>query len=109
MSSTVLRLGLWIVIVVLAAYVIHESLEEQPVAEMIPVAMLGKALTLGGILVVAGIVLRMFEKGSKAVAKNRCAICRTTIPKGAIYCREHLRNVLAAEDERTHMTKIRKR
>jgi predicted nucleic acid-binding Zn ribbon protein len=109
MSSTVLRLGLWIIILVLAAYVVHESLEDQPIAEMIPIAMLGKALTLGGILVIAGIVLRMFEKGAKAVAKNRCAVCRAPIPHGAIYCREHLRTVLSREDERTHMTKIRKR
>lgn len=107
MSSTVLRLGLWIIILVLAAYVLHESLEDQPVAELIPVAMLGKALVLGGVLVVAGIILRLFEKGTKAVVKNRCAVCRTPVPKGAIYCREHLRRVLSAEDERTHMTKIR--
>ena len=109
MSSTVLRLGLWTVIIVLAAYVLHESFEDQPLGEMIPVAMLGKALVVGGILIVAGVVLRIFEKGSKAVVKNRCAVCRTPIPHGAIYCREHLRTVLTAEDERTHMTKIRKR
>jgi len=109
MSSTVLRLGLWIVIVVLAAYVLHESFEDQPLADMIPMEMLGKALVLGGILVVTGIVLRMFEKGAKVVAKNRCAVCRTPIPHGAIYCREHLRSVLSREDERTHLTKIRNR
>jgi len=107
MSSTVLRLGLWIVIIVLAAYVLHESFEEQPLADLIPMEMLGKALALGGILVIAGIVLRMFEKGSKVVSKNRCAMCRTPVPHGAIYCREHLRSVLSREDERTHMTKIR--
>src|SRR3954454_369282 len=94
MSSTLLRLGLWTVIVVLAAYVLHESFEDQPLGEMIPVAMLGKALTVGGILIVAGVVLRIFEKGSKVVVKNRCAVCRTPIVHGAIYCREHLRTVL---------------
>lgn len=108
MSSTILRLGLWTVILVLVAYVLHESFEDQQIGEMIPVAMLGKALTVGFILIVAGIVLRIFEKGSKAVVKNRCAVCRTAIPHGAIYCREHLRTVLTAEDERMHMTKIRK-
>jgi len=108
MSSTVLRLGLWILILVLAAYVLHESMEEQN-AELIPMALLGKALTLGGILVVAGIVLRIFEKSAKVVVKNRCAVCRTPIVHGAIYCREHLRSVLHAEDERLHQTKIRGR
>ena len=109
MSSTVLRLGLWITIIVLAAYVIHESFEDQPLAEMIPMPLLGKALILGAGLVIVGIVLRIFEKGAKAVVKNRCAVCRTPIAHGAIYCREHLRTVLSREDERTHMTKIRRK
>jgi predicted nucleic acid-binding Zn ribbon protein len=108
MSATLLRLGLWIMIIVLAAYVIHESFEEQPLAEMIPMPLLGKALALGAILVVAGVIVRMFEKTAKVVVKNRCAVCRTPIPHGAIYCREHLRTVLSKEDERTHMTKIRR-
>ena len=99
---------MWIIIIVLAAYVVHESFEEQPAAEMIPLPMLSKALVLGIGLVIVGIVLRMFEKGAKAVVKNRCAVCRTPISHGAIYCREHLRTVLSREDERTHMTKIRR-
>ncbi len=107
MSSTVLRLGLWIIILVLGAYVLHESMDEQ-VAELIPMPLLTKALTLGGVLVVAGIVLRLFEKSTKVVSKNRCAVCRTPIAHGAIYCREHLRNVLTTEDERLHQTKIRR-
>lgn len=109
MSSTLLRLGLWTVIIVLAAYVLHESFEDQPLAEMIPVAMLGKVLIVGIAATIIGAVVRMFEKGAKVVAKNRCAVCRTPIAHGAIYCREHLRTVLSAEDERTHATKIRKR
>jgi len=96
------------VIIVLAAYVLHESFEDQPVAEMIPVAMLGKVLIVGIVVTIIGAVLRVFEKGAKAVSKNRCAVCRTPIPHGAIYCREHLRTVLSQEDERTHATKIRK-
>ena|ERR1043165_7218109 len=108
MSSTVLRLGLWILIVVLALYVLHESFEESPIAEMIPIPLMSKALALGAILIVAGIILRMFEKSARVVVKNRCAKCRTPIPHGAIYCREHLRNILHDEDEKTHMTRIRR-
>ena len=108
MSSTILRLGLWTVIIVLAAYVIHESFEDQPLAEMIPMAMLEKALVVGGILVVIGIVLRVFEKGAKAVSKNRCAVCKTPIPHGAIYCRAHLRAVLHHEEDLTHTARTRR-
>lgn len=108
MASTILRLGLWILVIVIALYVVHESFEESPVAEYVPMAMLQKTMILGGALLVFGIVLRVFEKGAKAVVKNRCAVCRTPIPSGAIYCRAHLRAVLHDEDERTHMTKLRR-
>jgi|ERR1051326_152833 hypothetical protein len=108
MSSTLLRLGLWILVIVLALYVIHESFEDSPVAEYIPVALMSKALALGAILLVAGIVLRVFEKGARAVVKNRCKVCRTPIPSGALYCRQHLRTILHDEDEKTHMTRLRR-
>jgi predicted nucleic acid-binding Zn ribbon protein len=109
MSSTLLRSGLWLLIIVLALYVLHESFEDQPIAELVPFAMLQKALIFGAALVVTGLVLRMFEKGAKVVAKkSRCAVCRTPVSPGQFYCREHLRGVLSREDERTHMTRIRK-
>lgn len=108
MSSTLLRVGLWILVLVLALYVIQQTFEESPVAEYVPMNMLQKALVVGGLLIAAGFVLRVFEKGAKAVVKNRCAVCRAPVPKGAIYCREHLRSVLHDEDQRTHMTKLRR-
>lgn len=108
MSSTILRLGLWILVIVLALYVIHESFEESPIAELVPPAMMTKALALGVILIAVGIILRMFEKGAKVVTKSRCAVCRTPISHGAIYCRAHLRNILHDEDDKTHMTRIRR-
>ena len=107
MSSTILRLGLWTLIIILALYVVHESFEESPVAEMVPLDMLQKALIVGGLLIVAGIVLRVFEKGAKVVGKNRCAVCRTPIPAGAMYCRAHLRRILHEEDDKTHTMRIR--
>ena len=109
MASTLLRIGLWLLVIVLALYVVHDSLEDSPAAEYVPTALLQKALIAGGALLIAGIVLRIFEKGAKVVAKPRCAVCRTPIPTGAIYCRQHLRTILEEEDERTHMTKIRKK
>lgn len=108
MSATILRLGLWILVLVLALYVIHESYEEQPLAEMIPMQMLQNALVLSVLLVVAGLLVRMVEKTKgKPVSKNRCRICQTPIPAGAIYCRQHLRGILEREDRRTHNTRLR--
>lgn len=108
MATTLLRLGLWTVILVLVLYVLATTYPEQPWAEMIPMPMLQQALTLGGIVVAAGIVLRILGRGaSKVVAKNRCHVCRKPIATGALYCREHLRSILAEEDEKTHVTRIR--
>ncbi len=108
MSATLLRLGLWTLVIVMALYVIHESFEDSPIAEYIPAQMMTKALAVGALLIIAGMVLRLFEKGARAVAKNRCRVCRAPIPSGALYCRAHLRNILHDEDEKTHMTRIRR-
>jgi len=107
MSSTILRLGLWTMIIILALYVIHESFEESPVAEMVPLAMLQKALVVAAALIIGGVILRIFEKGARVVVKNRCAVCRTPIPSGAMYCRAHLRRILHEEDDKTHTTRLR--
>ena len=48
MSSTLLRLGLWIIIIVLALYVVHETFEDSPIAEMVSIDLMQKALMVGG-------------------------------------------------------------
>ena len=107
MSSTLLRLGLWIILAVVAFYVLHETYAGTHLEAYFSTPMLQRGLMLGALLVVAGIVMRLAEKGASKVVKNRCSVCKTPIPSGAIYCRAHLRNVLAREDERTHMTRTR--
>jgi hypothetical protein len=108
MATTLLRLGLWMIILVLVLFVLASTYPDQPFAEMIPMAMLQQALTLAGVVVAAGIVMRILGKGAKVVTvKNRCRTCRKPIAVGALYCREHLRSILAEEDEKTHVTRIR--
>lgn len=108
MSTTLLRLGLWTVILVLVLFVLATTYPDQPWTEMIPMVMLQQALTLGGALVAIGVVMRVLGKGAKVVApKNRCQVCRRPIATGALYCREHLRSIIADEDEKTHVTRIR--
>ena len=108
MSSTLLRLGLWIVLLVVALYVLQQTFEEAPFVDFFAPAMLQKALALGGILIAAGVVMRLLERGAKIVVKNCCVVCKKPIDHGAIYCREHLRGILSREDDRTHQTRIRK-
>ncbi|HEX8155659.1 MAG TPA: hypothetical protein VF698_21175 [Thermoanaerobaculia bacterium] len=107
MSSTLLRFGMWLIVLVFAAYTLTDAVPELNIGDYLDAPTLGKLLALAVLLVIIGIVLRIFEKGAKAVAKNRCQVCRTPIPPGAIYCRAHLRNILHEEDDRTHLTRIR--
>jgi len=109
MSTTLLRLGLWTLILVLVLYVLASTYPDEPFAELIPMPMLQQALVVAGVLIVAGIVVRILSGGAKVVAKkNRCRTCGVQITPGAIYCREHLRAILAEEDEKTHMTRVRR-
>lgn len=108
MANTLLRLGLWILVLVLTLWVLDESYADQPFAELIEPALLKQALVLGVILIVASLVVRVVGKGASAVNKNRCKVCRNPIVPGAMYCRAHLREMLAEEDEKTHMTRLRR-
>lgn len=108
MSSTLLRLGLWTILAVVALYVLHETYAGTPLADYFSSTILQHALVVGALLVIAGVVTRMAEKGAKKVVKNRCKVCKTPVPPGAIYCRAHLRSVLQAEDDLLHKTQNRR-
>jgi hypothetical protein len=108
MSSTLLRLGLWVTLLAIVAYVLHETFSDQFVAEVVPGPVIQKAVALGVILFIAGLVMGLLEKGTKVVVKNRCVVCKTAIPSGAIYCRAHLRDVLHREEDLTHSTHPRR-
>jgi predicted nucleic acid-binding Zn ribbon protein len=105
MSSTLLRLGLWIILLVIALYVLHDTFADSPIGELVAPKLMREALALGGILIVAGFVAQFASKAIKPVTRSRCKVCRTPVPKGAIYCREHLRSVLYTEDDRLHRTR----
>jgi predicted nucleic acid-binding Zn ribbon protein len=108
MSSTLLRLGLWVVLLVVVLYVLQQTYEDAPFVDFFAPAMLQKALVLGGLLIGAGLVMRVLERGAKAVTKNRCIVCKLPIEHGAIYCRQHLRRILSREDDRAHKTRVQK-
>src|SRR5258708_4163136 len=109
MSSTLLRLGLWVILLVVVLYVLQQTYEDAPFVDFFAPAMLQKALALGGILIAAGVVMRILERGAKGVVvRNRCLVCKPPIEHGAIYSREHLPRMLNREEDRTHRTRVRK-
>jgi hypothetical protein len=108
MSTALLRLGLWTVILFLALYVLAAVFPDEPVGQIVDEELLPRGIAAGVVIAAGGAVLRVVGKGAKAVVKNRCQVCRTPIPPGAIYCRAHLRTILHEEDEKTHMTRIKR-
>lgn len=107
MSTTLLRLGLWTLILVLALYVLASTYTDAPWSAMIPLPMLVQVMVLAALLIVIGVVMRILGVGVAAVNKNRCRVCRAAIPPGAMYCRAHLRTILHEEEDKTHRTRIR--
>ncbi|HSP33992.1 MAG TPA: hypothetical protein VLU46_06755 [Thermoanaerobaculia bacterium] len=109
MSSTVLRGGLWLTIVTLAAFIFDSQFDETPLGQMITPTLLQHMFTFSGVLIVLGLVLMVVEKATHKVskAKNRCRVCGAQVTQGAIYCRQHLRSILEAEDRRTHSGTVR--
>jgi hypothetical protein len=110
MASTLLRFGLWIVLIGLALYVVHETFADAPAAEFISEPMLVKIVIVGVGMVVIGFLIKIFEKAAAKTMKQRCTVCRKPVPHGEIYCRQHLREILEQEHDRRHtipMTKSR--
>ena len=109
MSSTLLRLGLYTIILTLVLFVLSSTFEDTKFGELISSSLLRDLFIVSAILIVAGLVTRIFKKrpGSAVSSKNKCRVCGTPIPQGAIYCRPHLRGMLEREDRKTHSTRIR--
>lgn len=106
MSTTLLRLGLWTLILTLGLFVLATS-SERTFGELITTTLLRNMSLLAGALVVAGLIAGVFAKtAGKAMKQTKCRVCGTVIPHGAIYCRAHLRGMLEREDRRTHSTRL---
>jgi hypothetical protein len=107
MSGTLLRFGLWIVLIVLALYVLGETYTNSALQEYASGAVLQKAGIFGLVLIAAGWVASFFDKVDLKTDYSRCLQCRKLIPRGELYCRQHLRRVLDVEHDRTHNTRLR--
>lgn len=103
MSGTLLRFGLWVVLIALALYVIHETFPNAPQSEFISGPMLQKIGMVGAGLVLLGFLTGLFGKAAdKTFRQQRCSVCRKPVMHGELYCREHLRRILDEEHDRHH-------
>jgi len=107
MADLFLRFGLWIIILVLVVFIGRESLEIQILQDAVEHSLLLLVGKVGIGLVGLGILLRMFGKVTPK-KKSRCKVCKQPVRPGDIYCRQHLRDVLEAEDLRHRTMNVRR-
>lgn len=103
MATGLMRIGLWLVLIVLALALLREGLLD-PASDFSIVSgpLIEKGLVVGAGLTVAAAFLWLIQKLLGSSPKGRCAKCRRPVPKGDIYCRLHLREIIYHEDDRGH-------
>jgi hypothetical protein len=101
MSSTIIRLGLYGILLVFAIFVAGQAFD-LPYAAYLTSVHLGQALLAGLAVIAVGIVLQIGEKVRRKTkkGKGRCVICKRPVLVGDKYCREHLRQVIGDEQDR---------
>jgi hypothetical protein len=99
MSQALLRYGLWLVLIVLAMYVLRETFPESEAARALNDTLLQRAGLAGLGMIAVGFVLNQLERVWDKTKRSRCIVCGAAIRRGDIYCREHLRQVLDQERE----------
>lgn len=103
MFPGLIRIGLWLVLIVLALALLREGLLD-PASDLAVASgpLIEKGLILGVALAAVGAVLWVFQKLLGAPPKSRCRECRQPVPKGDLYCRRHLRQIIFEENDREH-------
>lgn len=101
MSSAMVRYGLWAVLIVLILALLRETLLAETSDLAIASGPLIEKGLIGGIAVTAlGGLMMGLQRLFSAPPKGRCAECGRRVPKGDIYCRLHLREIIYHEDDR---------
>lgn len=101
MSSALVRVGLWLVLVFLILALLRETLLAETSDLAIASGPLIEKGLIGGVAVTAlGGVMLILQRLFGAPPKGRCAECGRRVPKGDIYCRLHLRKIIYEEADR---------
>lgn len=109
MSATLLRAGLWLILIVLAGFVIRETNPGTVWEQYLPPGILQTAGAVGIVMVLTGIVMSFMGKAASKIPLSRCQVCHRSVMKGEIYCREHLRQIREEDVDRSHGTLPRRR
>lgn len=100
---TIIRLGIWSLVLIMVVYVFTETAPDSPVAEIITGELLALLTKISFGIVALGLVVGLIEK-LWGMRRRKCKTCGRPIPSTAIYCRLHLKEVLEEEDLLTRRT-----
>ena len=93
MALTLFRLGIWILVAVMAAWVLRDAVLAD-FAEHLSNHVLNQAGLVGVGTLLLGVVAVIWEKLSAGPKKHRCKVCGKPVIAGEYYCREHLREIV---------------
>lgn len=93
MALVLFRIGIWILLAVLAAWVLRDG-----VLKDFARFMTDEIITWAGIsgfgVIGLGFLVLIYEKLSAGPKRNKCKVCRRPVIAGEFYCREHLRDIV---------------
>lgn len=105
MSRTLLRVGLWTIVAVLALYIMREAMSGSPFARSLSDTLLNTIGLVGLGIVGFAVILGIAEFiGRKTLRKSFCIVCHRKIRYGDLYCREHLRDQVYEGQDQSRRT-----
>lgn len=107
MSAILMRFGLYTILLMLALFVAGQYVD-LPRHDLLTNELLTRMGIAGVALFSAGALFALFEKTQRKGTKGRCVLCRKPILVGDKYCREHLRQIIAEEQDRIHAPAARR-
>lgn len=93
MAITLFRLGLWILLAVLATWVLRDNVLSDA-AQFLNAQLLNRAGLLGIGTIALSVVALVFEKLTSGPVKRKCKTCGKPTIAGEFYCRPHLRDIM---------------
>jgi hypothetical protein len=93
MSLTCFRTGIWILLVVLAAWVLRDGVLEN-IRHLLNDRLIERAGLLGFATIGLGFLVMIYEKATAGPKKHKCKVCGRPVIAGEFYCREHLREIV---------------
>ena len=93
MALTLFRAGIWILLAVLAMWVLRDA-ALRDFAHILNDTLLNRVGLFGFAVLGLGFLALLYEKATTGPRKTRCKVCGRPVFGTEFYCREHLREIV---------------